>query len=150
MSDFLVEAMQCEDLAEVLDVEGGGAAAWTRQQFVEELRAVHGFQFVARAAGSQRVMAFVCGRLCGSEAEILKLAVALPWRRRGAGSGLLLHVLAHCRQEGVVDCFLEVRKSNVAARALYVKNGFMEAGRRRNYYVSPKEDAVLMRRKLMR
>ncbi|OGQ95957.1 MAG: ribosomal-protein-alanine N-acetyltransferase [Deltaproteobacteria bacterium RIFOXYD12_FULL_57_12] len=150
MSDFLVEAMQIEDLAEVLDVEGGGGAAWTRQQFVEELQAVHGFQFVARAARSQRVMAFACGRLCGSEAEILKLAVALPWRRRGMGSGLLLHVLAHCRQEGVADCFLEVRASNVAARVLYEKYGFTEAGLRRSYYVSPREDAVLMRMRLTR
>ena len=40
------------------------------------------------------------------------------------------------------DC--EVRESNQAARALYVKLGFQENGRRRGYYPQPQEDAILL------
>ena len=40
----------------------------------------------------------------------------------------------------------EVRKSNLAARALYEKLGFSLIGERKNYYKDPTEDACLYRR----
>ena len=40
-----------------------------------------------------------------------------------------------------------VRPSNKAAVALYRKYGFIEEGRRRNYYQKPKEDALIMTRR---
>ena len=42
--------------------------------------------------------------------------------------------------------FLEVRESNVAARALYASRGFSAVGRRRGYYRHPVEDALVLRR----
>ena len=39
---------------------------------------------------------------------------------------------------------LEVRPGNAAAIALYEKFGFVEVGRRKNYYEKPKEDALIM------
>ena len=39
---------------------------------------------------------------------------------------------------------LEVRPSNIAARALYNKFGFKTMGIRRNYYIDPVEDALIM------
>ena len=39
---------------------------------------------------------------------------------------------------------LEVRPSNTAAIALYRGFGFEEAGRRKNYYDLPKEDALIL------
>ena len=42
---------------------------------------------------------------------------------------------------------LEVRPSNSAAIALYRSFGFEEAGRRRNYYDLPKEDALILTRR---
>ena len=47
--------------------------------------------------------------------------------------------------------WLEVRESNARARALYLREGFAEAGRRRDYYPAPagrREDAILMTRLL--
>jgi len=44
--------------------------------------------------------------------------------------------------------FLEVRASNLAARKLYERVGFIEAGSRPRYYRDPAEDAVVYRKTL--
>jgi ribosomal-protein-alanine N-acetyltransferase len=49
---------------------------------------------------------------------------------------------------GVRSLYLEVRESNVSARALYDSRSFAQVGRRKGYYRSPIEDALLMRRDL--
>ena len=49
--------------------------------------------------------------------------------------------------QGVSRLLLEVRASNAAAIGLYRKYGFIETGRRKNYYPLPEggyEDAILM------
>jgi ribosomal-protein-alanine N-acetyltransferase len=49
---------------------------------------------------------------------------------------------------GVRRVFLEVRESNAGARSFYARLEFAEAGRRRNYYRDPMEDALLLSRTL--
>ena len=49
---------------------------------------------------------------------------------------------------GVETVYLEVRKSNKAARMLYESEGFVKTGERRDYYADPIEDAVMMEIKL--
>lgn len=73
-----------------------------------------------------------------NEAEILNLAVAKSSRRQGLGRALIEAV-------PVSNVFLEVRESNAAARALYRKAGFVEAGVRFGYYAHPVESAIVMR-----
>ena len=51
-----------------------------------------------------------------------------------------------CEEKKVSDIFLEVREGNTAARRLYEKLGFSEISRRKAYYSSPVEDAVIMQR----
>ena len=57
-------------------------------------------------------------------------------------------VLTRAADRGVREVFLEVRVSNVGAQKLYHRYGFEEVGRRRNYYLEPVEDALVMRREL--
>ena len=66
-------------------------------------------------------------------------------RRRGLGSRLLSEFLDCVRARGATEVYLEVRESNLAARKLYEKWGFVEAGRRKAYYQDPPEDALLLR-----
>ena len=44
--------------------------------------------------------------------------------------------------------FLEVRESNLAAQALYLSRGFVNDGRRKNYYLDEQgmEDALIFSR----
>jgi [ribosomal protein S18]-alanine N-acetyltransferase len=76
------------------------------------------------------------------EREILNLAVDPPWRRRGIGRALLNHELTSAAIR-----FLEVRKTNIAARSLYARMGFEEIGERVDYYQKPLESAIVMKRK---
>ena len=50
-------------------------------------------------------------------------------------------------EEGVTSLTLEVRAGNLAARELYRKKGFREAGVRKGYYEDNGEDALIMWRR---
>jgi ribosomal-protein-alanine N-acetyltransferase len=90
----------------------------------------------------------VAWRETAGEAEILNLAVGPAWRRKGIGRGLMEKAMEEFAACGVGRAFLEVRESNTGAQAFYSKLGFAEAGRRREYYREPKEDALLLSRTL--
>lgn len=77
------------------------------------------------------------------EGYIANVAVAPEYRRQGV-AGELLGVFLRFGKANLAFLTLEVRASNEPAIALYRKFGFREAGRRKNYYTAPKEDAILM------
>jgi ribosomal-protein-alanine N-acetyltransferase len=82
------------------------------------------------------------------ESEVLNLAVAPARRGAAIGSLLLDTAIAGAAERGARETFLEVRESNAAARRLYASRGFAEISRRRGYYRSPVEDALVLRRAL--
>ena len=57
---------------------------------------------------------------------------------------------ARCRDRQASLLWLEVRPSNERACALYIREGFVEVGRRKGYYPAPdgREDALVMRRNI--
>lgn len=77
------------------------------------------------------------------EGYINNVAVSPAFRRQGV-AGELLAAFIRFGAAKLAFLTLEVRASNVPAIALYEKYGFQEAGRRKNYYDDPKEDAILM------
>ncbi len=84
-------------------------------------------------------------RLSG-EGELYRIAVLPSARRSGIGRKLLQSFLDDLEENGISACFLEVRASNLPAISLYRAFGFLEVGRRKNYYKNPTEDALLLRR----
>ncbi|MDR2771031.1 MAG: ribosomal protein S18-alanine N-acetyltransferase, partial [Clostridiales Family XIII bacterium] len=80
-----------------------------------------------------------------NEGHITNVAVHPDFRGRGVGSAVLAALLERMRRgAGLTDFTLEVRASNAAAMRLYGKAGFLEEGRRKNYYTEPLEDAIIM------
>ena len=77
------------------------------------------------------------------EGNLDNIAVARPARRNGVADALL-SALTGFGREHLACLMLEVRASNAPAIALYEKHGFAAAGRRKNYYDAPCEDAILM------
>lgn len=82
------------------------------------------------------------------EGYITNVAVFSEFRRRGIAKALVAELLRYGAENGLRMLTLEVRESNAAARALYSKLGFLAAGLRRNYYVLPTENAVIMTKEL--
>jgi ribosomal-protein-alanine N-acetyltransferase len=94
------------------------------------------------AGGENRVVGFLASRtLVKGEREILNLAVAPEFRRQGIARHLWEAFFEACPD----TVFLEVRESNAAARSLYLSLGFQELGRRRGYYETPLEAAIVMK-----
>jgi ribosomal-protein-alanine N-acetyltransferase len=103
--------------------------------------------FLVADAGGE-VRGYIVAWFVLDEGEIGNLAVADEARRNGVGARLLDGAIAAVRTAGVDALYLEVRDSNAAARALYASRGFVEVGRRRDYYRRPKEDALVLRLEL--
>lgn len=86
------------------------------------------------------------------EAHLLNLCVTPEMQGRGIGRRLLLRAVRLARDSEADTVFLEVRASNLAARALYESEGFCEIGQRRGYYPHDdhdREDAVVYAKPLL-
>lgn len=91
------------------------------------------------------VLGFLVAQDLADEWEIENLVVTEVARRRGLGRRLVDELITRARAAGAQSAFLEVRESNQAARALYEGVGFVVKGRRKGYYASTPEDAVIYR-----
>lgn len=90
----------------------------------------------------------VCGYLgayfAADEGYITNIAVTEDFRRCGIASALIERLKDEGKKLGLDFWTLEVRKSNLGARALYENVGFETVGIRPRFYSKPTEDAVLM------
>ena len=82
------------------------------------------------------------------ECEILALGVLPRRRRAGTGSALLTSICGEVLRRGGHSVFLEVAADNIAGRTLYTAGGFVQIGRRLNYYrrSGGVVDALVLRR----
>ncbi|HXB53598.1 MAG TPA: ribosomal protein S18-alanine N-acetyltransferase [Vicinamibacteria bacterium] len=145
---FLERARE-DDLDALLDLERRSFThPWTAQHFREEL-APPGTLLVLRGpapslAPGRGIAAYSAHRLVGEELSVLNLAVSAPHRRRGLARWLLSFALDTGSRRGARRAFLEVRRSNRAALALYQGLGFQVQSIRRGYYADPGEDALVL------
>lgn len=77
---------------------------------------------------------FLLARVAADEAEVIALGVLVPWRRGGIARTLIAAATKHAVERGAERLFLEVAADNSAARALYLRLGFQQVGRRPGYY----------------
>ncbi len=130
------------DLPEVLAIEQAAYPyPWTEEQFRQELANPVSRIDLARSEGE--LCGYICYWLIAGEMQILNVATAPQWRRQGIGGRLLTKALQNCQRQGLSTAWLEVRKTNSAAIALYQQHGFRVESCRKGYYRDG-EDALLM------
>ena len=136
--------MEDGDLAEVMEIEGAiYSHPWTRGNFGDSLRA--GYQCWTWRLDHELLGYFVL-LVAAGEGHLLNLSVAASHQRAGHGSALLREATRLARSRGAQHIFLEVRPSNLAAKALYGRFGFHEVAVRPGYYPAQagREDALVL------
>ena len=141
---MMIQKMKLDHVPQVAELEKiCFSAPWSEKSVASELEnplslwlvAVEG-DTVAGYIGSQTV--------CG-ETDMMNVAVRPEYRRRGVAEQLICALVAELKTAQSRALLLEVRASNIPAICLYEKLGFLQVGRRPNYYRNPKEDALILR-----
>jgi ribosomal-protein-alanine N-acetyltransferase len=139
------------EIPDILGLERQCATAghWTREQYEQSIHPT-GELFgrlllIAHVEDPIRIVGFLAARHLPPEWELENVVVSPSVRQQGVGKRLMEDLLARARKVNSAAVFLEVRESNRAARGLYEKAGFIQVGRRKNYYKDPLEDATLYR-----
>ena len=84
------------------------------------------------------------------EGQITNIATHPEYRREGLGRMIVEALECEAKTLGLSDLFLEVREQNAAARKLYSSCGWEEIGLRKKFYSKPTDNAVLMKKDLLK
>lgn len=142
--NFLIRKMIMNDLEQVVAIDQVSfSLPWPARSFQFELTDNPASRcWVVELDG--KIVAMIVGWLILDELHVATIATHPDFRRQGIGKTLLTHALKSARDEGVTRSFLEVRESNELAINMYKSFGFVEDGRRKEYYKDNHEDAILM------
>ena len=89
---------------------------------------------------------YLLATVIDDEAEILSIGVTPDRQRQGVGKRLLQRFFDYGASRNMAKALLEVAEDNVPALGLYRDFGFVEFGRRKDYYKqgNQKIDAIMM------
>ncbi len=147
---ILLRAATEADLGAIIEIEQASfrAPRWSWRSFAGVLIDPYARFTVACDARTGVVTGYIVTHVIVGDAEIANLAVAPNRRSHGIGGRLLDVAIDDVVALGAGTLHLEVRESNLVAQALYGSRGFAVVGRRKQYYQSPTEDALLLRREI--
>ena len=134
------------DISQIAEIEKQCFSdPWSEQAFESGMNSPFFYGILFEEGG--QVCAYACEMVIFEDAEILNVAVAPSFRRRGLGKELMLALENYAKNKGAERLLLEVREGNIPARGLYEKQGFEAYGVRKNYYEDG-ENAVIMQKKI--
>ncbi|MDP1734165.1 MAG: ribosomal protein S18-alanine N-acetyltransferase [Sulfuritalea sp.] len=120
---------------------------WTRGNFADSLAAGHG-AWLALEDG--RMIGYAVMMQVLDEVHLLNISILPESQHDGRGTALLMQLFDWARAHAATRMLLEVRPGNVSGQRFYKRHGFVEIGRRRDYYQTHegREDAIVMARDL--
>jgi [ribosomal protein S18]-alanine N-acetyltransferase len=133
---ILIRQAKFSDLSQIDALNRKSLAEnYNREFWIEKFNLGKDHCFVAICANE------IIGYIFCDQGFVISFAVHELYRSKGIGQELLHHCLNSMNNK----IKLHVRVSNEAAIKLYKKIGFTEEERMKNYYLSPPEDAYLMK-----
>ncbi len=148
VNDLVIEKMTARDIAVVAQMEEKHfVTPWRQGDLEATLQYGNTAFYVAKC--EDNIVGYISRSYSYETADILTVCVASAYRKQGVASLLLEHLEKELRLLGVTRVFLEVRESNLAARALYEKNGYVFVNKRIRYYTNPVEDAWVMQKEII-
>lgn len=145
--DVRLRKMALSDLPAVMAIEHQAFSnPWSTEMVKKELTQDWSIVLIVEESTpvGWHIRAFAIFWLVADEVHILNVATDGAVRRRGFGRQVMDAVLATGKTQKCRMATLEVRRSNVAALALYTSLGFRAVGMRPAYYQDNREDAVIM------
>ncbi|MFP7570998.1 GNAT family N-acetyltransferase [Marivita sp. S2033] len=134
--------MTPEAFARLMDRAYTHMRPWSTEEVASSLATPHTVFFTTTHGG-------LIARIVAGECEILSIATDPVAQRTGVATGLLDTLLQAAQAQGAERVFLDVARSNAAARAFYAAKGFAQVGERHGYYTlrdGRKDDALLLSR----
>ena len=136
-----IRVMKREDITTIMILEEElFSTAWKEEMFIEEINNHYAYVLEIK----DKIIGYICGWKLLDEFNITNIAVDENFQRKGFGKTLVQSIMSKLLSEKCFKFFLEVRKSNLAAKMLYEKMGFTKIGSRKDYYHSPEEDALVL------
>ncbi len=139
----LVRLMDVTDLNRIMEIEGKSfISPWSKRMFEETI-----FSPIYKGLvieHNKSIIGYIVFYDVSVEAHIMNLAVDPTERKKGYARQLLNYTLEVFRENGIRECYLEVREHNENAQRLYKRFGFEVIGRRKKYYPETGEDALVM------
>ena len=123
------------------------SSPWSKKSFTEGM-ANKDIQSYFTALYNGEVVGYICIFHLFEEGELLNIAVSPDYRKHKIGQSLIDFMFNYLKAKNVSRITLEVRESNIPAKKLYKKNGFIPLGIRKNYYTAPIENAIVMEKHL--
>lgn len=140
-----IRQMKKEDILQLAELEKlCFSDPWSISAFEYELKNPLSLWLVA--ADGETVAGYVGSQTVMDESDMMNVAVAPAYRRKGIAEKLILALIERLKEHQSHCLTLEVRVSNDPAIALYQKLGFLQVGRRPGYYRNPREDALILRK----
>lgn len=144
----MIRNLELKDLPRILAIEHAvHLVPWTRETFDACFQSGY-LGWVSE--DQQKLNGFIVVSIKSDECHVLNVCVDRPYQRQGYGRKLLEHALSYAKAQQSYVAYLEVRRSNLIAIALYKKMQFRLIGERKNYYPAPmgNEDALIFAKSL--
>lgn len=146
---MIVREMTWDDLDQVMIIENENfSVPWTEAGFFTYLMRSDALFLVAEEEDEEEIAGYCGIIMAADEGDITNVSVKEELQGQGIGTMMVKELETRVKALGIQKIFLEVRKSNAPAIALYEKQGFKHMGVRKNYYSDPVEDAITMCRNL--
>lgn len=145
---MIIREMNVGDVPEIARLETiCFSDPWSEKSISSELNNCLSYWLVAEQDGL--VVGYVGSQSVLDSADMMNIAVAPSYRRKGIGRALINALADHLVSKGIRFLLLEVRVSNTSAISLYKSLGFEQVGKRPRYYNNPREDALILRKELI-
>lgn len=140
---MIIEKMTADHIKAAAEIEKKCFVhPWSEQSLESEMNGENSIFLIA--SEGEVPIGYVGLSVVLDEGYMGNLAVVEDYRRKGVGRALMKELIDKSKEQKLAFITLEVRPSNTPAVKLYESLGFKEAGRRKNYYKEPTEDALLL------
>lgn len=147
MDTLIIAPVRRQDLDAIMEIEQASfPTPWDILSLFLALDDPQGWSRMACHEG--RLVGYCFAHAMRDMLHLLNLAVHNGYRRQGVARRLLEELIEYARGSARLFIFLEVRPSNMQAKALYRAMGFEPVCTWRQYYHDTREDAQIMVKRL--